>query len=47
MKGDIRAPEVKTVPNVISWFDISDPEGKAMRWLQVLTTDKKVVGDRA
>ena len=46
MKSDIPVPEIKTVPNLISWFDIRDPDRNAMRWFQALTTEKKVVGDR-
>lgn len=43
----IAATEVKTVPDVISFFDITDPDGNAMRWFQVLTTDPKVTGERS
>ncbi len=42
----ITAGEIKTVPNVISYFDLSDPDGNAMRWFQVLTSDPKVTGIR-
>jgi hypothetical protein len=42
----IAASEIKTVPNVISHFDLSDPDGNAMRWFQVLTSDPKVTGGR-
>ncbi|HYC12099.1 MAG TPA: VOC family protein [Nitrososphaerales archaeon] len=42
----IQATEVKTSPNVISWFDLEDPDGNSMRWFQVLTSDSKVTGDR-
>jgi predicted enzyme related to lactoylglutathione lyase len=45
-KGEIAATEIKTVPNVISYFDVSDPDGNAMRWFQVLTSDPKVTGVR-
>ncbi len=41
---NIEATEVKTVPGVISFFDLKDPDGNAMRWFQVLTTDPKVAG---
>lgn len=44
--ANIAASEIKTVPNVISYFDLSDPDGNAMRWFQVLTTDTKVTGTR-
>ncbi len=46
-KSGIAATEIKTVPNVISYFDISDPDGNTMRWFQVLTSDSKVTGKRA
>jgi hypothetical protein len=42
----IVATEIKTVPNVISYFDVKDPDGNSMRWFQVLTSDTKVTGDR-
>jgi predicted enzyme related to lactoylglutathione lyase len=42
----ISANEIKTVPNVISFFDLKDPDGNKMRWFQVLTTDPKVTGNR-
>jgi predicted enzyme related to lactoylglutathione lyase len=45
-EAGIAATEIKTVPNVISYFDISDPDGNAMRWFQVLTSDPKVTGGR-
>jgi predicted enzyme related to lactoylglutathione lyase len=45
-KGGIHATEIKTVPNVISFFDVRDPDGNNMRWFQVLTTDSKVAGNR-
>jgi hypothetical protein len=45
-KGEIAATEIRTVPNVISYFDVSDPDGNAMRWFQVLTSDPKVTGVR-
>jgi predicted enzyme related to lactoylglutathione lyase len=44
--GGIVATGIKTVPNVISYFDVSDPDGNAMRWFQVLTSDPKVTGSR-
>jgi glyoxylase I family protein len=40
----IPAGEIRTVPDVISYFDLSDPDGNSMRWFQVLTTDPKVTG---
>jgi len=40
----IAASDIKTVPNVISYFDLSDPDGNTMRWFQVLTSDPKVTG---
>ncbi len=42
----IEATEIKTVPNVISYFDLSDLDGNNMRWFQVLTSDPKVTGSR-
>lgn len=42
----IDAAEIKTVPNVISFFDLKDPDGNKMRWFQVLTTDPNVTGNR-
>jgi len=42
----IAATEIKTVPDVISYFDLSDPDGNTMRWFQVLTSDPKVTGGR-
>jgi lactoylglutathione lyase len=44
--GDIVAGEIRTVPGVISYFDLTDPDGNAMRWFQVLTSDPKVTGIR-
>ena len=38
--------EIGTVPQVISWFDIEDPDGNAMKWFQVLTNDDKITGGR-
>jgi predicted enzyme related to lactoylglutathione lyase len=46
-ESGIVATEVRTVPDVISYFDLKDPDGNAMRWFQVLTTDAKVTGGRA
>lgn len=40
----IAATEIGTAPGVISWFDVKDPDGNAMRWFQVLTADSKVTG---
>ena len=45
-RSNIAATEIKTSPNIISWFDLADPDGNAMRWFQVLTTDTKVTGNR-
>jgi predicted enzyme related to lactoylglutathione lyase len=42
----IAATEIKTVPSVISYFDLKDPDDNAMRWFQVLTSDTKVTGVR-
>ncbi len=43
-QGGIAATEIKTVPDIISYFDLSDPDGNSMRWFQVLTSDAKVTG---
>ncbi len=43
----IAATEIQTVPNVISYFDLKDLDGNAMRWFEVLTTDSKVTGIRS
>jgi predicted enzyme related to lactoylglutathione lyase len=45
-KHGIASTEIKTVPDVISFFDLSDPDGNSMRWFQVLTADPKVTGNR-
>lgn len=45
-KVDIPATEINSHPNVISWFDLKDPDGNSMRWFQVLTSDPRVTGDR-
>ena len=34
----VDVPEIETRPNVISWFDIEDPDGNEMRWYQVVTS---------
>ena len=46
-ESNIAATEIKTNPNVISWFDVTDLDGNEMRWFQVLTSDPKVTGNRA
>jgi len=46
-ENHIKATSIKTSPGVISWFDLTDPDGNAMRWFQVLTTDPKVTGKRS
>ncbi len=43
-KEGIEATGITTHPGVISWFDVKDPDGNAMRWFQVLTSDPKVTG---
>ena len=43
----LRSGEVKTIPGVITYFDIADPDGNQMRWFQVLTKDEKVTGTRS
>jgi hypothetical protein len=43
-KAGVEATEIQTAPEVISWFDVRDPDGNSIRWFQVLTTDSKVAG---
>ena len=43
-ESEISATEIETVPNVISYFDLTDPDSNAMRWFQVLTSNPKVTG---
>ena len=43
-EAGIAAGEIETAPNVISWFDLSDPDGNAIRWFQVLTSEPSVTG---
>jgi len=43
-EAGIAATEINTVPGVISYFDLSDPDGNSMRWFQVLTSDPRVRG---
>ena len=45
-EAGIAATEIKTVPNVISYFDLNDLDDNTMRWFQVLTSDPKVTGNR-
>jgi predicted enzyme related to lactoylglutathione lyase len=40
----IEVPPIGLVPDVISWFDLSDPDGNSMRWFQVLTKDSTITG---
>jgi catechol 2,3-dioxygenase-like lactoylglutathione lyase family enzyme len=42
----VEAAEIKTVPNVISYFGIKDPDGNSLLFFQVLTSDPKVTGGR-
>lgn len=42
----VAATEIGTSPGVISWFDLRDPDGNAMKWFQVLTADTRVTGVR-
>lgn len=42
----VEANEIKTVPNVISYFGIKDPDGNSILFFQVLTSDPKVTGGR-
>jgi hypothetical protein len=34
LENGVDVPEIETRPNVISWFDIEDPDGNEMRWTQ-------------
>ena len=45
-EAGIAATEIGTAPGVISWFDLKDPDGNAMRWFQVLTDEPKVTGKK-
>jgi hypothetical protein len=45
-RGVSRIAGTEGRPNVISWFDIEDPDGNEMRWYQVLTSDTQVTGER-
>ena len=45
-EAGIAASAINTVPDVIRYFDLTDPDGNAMRWFQVLTSDQKVTGIR-
>jgi glyoxylase I family protein len=45
-KSGVEAAEIKTLPNVISYFGIKDPDGNSLLFFQVLTTDPKVTGGR-
>jgi hypothetical protein len=45
-ENNITSTEIKGKPGVISYFDVKDLDGNAMRWFQVLTTDPKVTGNR-
>ena len=42
----VEAAEIKTVPNVISFFGIKDPDGNSLLFFQVLTSDPRVTGGR-
>jgi len=42
----IEATEIKTVPDVIGYFDLNDPDSNSMRCFQVLTSDPKVTAKR-
>ena len=46
-EAGIATAEIGTAPGVISWFDLKDPDGNAMRWFQVLTTDSRVTGEKS
>ena len=45
-QGGVAATEIKAVPDVISYFDLTDPDGNPMKWFQVLTSEPKVTGGR-
>jgi glyoxylase I family protein len=42
----VAATEIKTVPDVIRFFDVRDPDGYHLRLFQVMTDDPKVTGGR-
>ncbi len=43
----VDAAEIATVPTVISYFDLKDPDGNTLMLFQVLTSDPKVTGKPA
>jgi len=43
-EAGIVAGEIKTVPDVISYFDLKDPDGNNMRWFQPLAAYTEVTG---
>jgi predicted enzyme related to lactoylglutathione lyase len=43
-EAGIVAGEIRTVPDVISYFDLKDPDGNTMRWFQPLTAYTEVTG---
>jgi hypothetical protein len=45
-RSGVEAAEIKTVPNVISYFGIKDPDGNSLLFFQVLTSDPNVTGGR-
>lgn len=46
LAAGIKAKEIKTIPNVISSFGITDPDDNSLLFFQVLTSDPKVTGGR-
>ncbi len=44
-EAGVAATEISTVPGVIRYFDLKDPDGNSMRWFQVLTEDPRVTGN--
>jgi len=43
-EAGIEAGEIRTVPDVISYFDLRDPDGNSMRWFQTLASYTEVSG---
>jgi catechol 2,3-dioxygenase-like lactoylglutathione lyase family enzyme len=43
----VEAAEIQTVPNVLSYFAVRDPDGNHLLFFQVLTSDPTVTGGRA
>jgi glyoxylase I family protein len=44
LEAGIEAGEIRTVPDVISYFDLRDPDGNSMKWFQTLGSYTEVSG---